>query len=71
MKLIQECADLQAQLEAMAPRLRGLAQLEERHAAMEAPVARDWLQVAGIGMYRGIGGYRVWYGYRVIMGHIV
>eukprot|EP00933_Yihiella_yeosuensis_P027757 TRINITY_DN21627_c0_g1_i2.p1 TRINITY_DN21627_c0_g1~~TRINITY_DN21627_c0_g1_i2.p1 ORF type:complete len:490 (-),score=164.30 TRINITY_DN21627_c0_g1_i2:62-1477(-) len=35
-KLIQECADLQAQLDAMAPKLAGIADTEGRHAKLEA-----------------------------------
>mmetsp|Transcript_71205 Transcript_71205/g.157180 ORF Transcript_71205/g.157180 Transcript_71205/m.157180 type:complete len:454 (-) Transcript_71205:35-1396(-) len=35
-KLIQECADLQAQLDAMVPVLRNLSDLEHRHGALEA-----------------------------------
>ena len=35
-KLIQECADLQAQLDSMVPALRGLSDLEHRHGALEA-----------------------------------
>eukprot|EP00435_Cladocopium_sp_Y103_P054260 s1388_g17.t1 len=35
-KLIQECADLQAQLDSMVPVLRNLSDLEHRHGALEA-----------------------------------
>jgi len=36
MKLIQECADMQAQLDAICPELEGLSEVEEHHAKLEA-----------------------------------
>ncbi|CAK9068495.1 Uncharacterized protein SCF082_LOCUS34480 [Durusdinium trenchii] len=38
-KLIQECADLQAQLDDLTPALRGLSELERQHGALEATQA--------------------------------
>eukprot|EP00930_Biecheleria_cincta_P070290 TRINITY_DN57931_c0_g1_i1.p1 TRINITY_DN57931_c0_g1~~TRINITY_DN57931_c0_g1_i1.p1 ORF type:complete len:463 (-),score=136.18 TRINITY_DN57931_c0_g1_i1:21-1409(-) len=40
MKLIQECADMQAQLDAIGPELEGLSEVETQHAKLEAAHTR-------------------------------